>query len=67
MSVHYLNFYVFLHLNRVQEVFRNVFVAVAVAYIVLTISVSVASGERGFSKLKQEAHHQVGLGETRAA
>jgi len=39
----------FLHLNRFQEVFPNVSI---VLRIVLTIPVTVASGERSFSKLK---------------
>jgi hypothetical protein len=39
----------FLHLNRLQEVFPNVSI---VLRIVLTIPVTVASGERSFSKLK---------------
>jgi len=39
----------FLHLNRLQEVFPNVSI---VLRIVLTIPVTVASGERSFLKLK---------------
>jgi len=39
----------FLHLTRLQEVFPNVSI---VLRIVLTIPVTVASGERSFSKLK---------------